>query len=416
MQNIESSKKVFEFDVEKIRKDFPILQREVNNKKLVYFDNAATVQKPQVVIDAISNYYKLYNSNVHRGVHTLSQEASHHYEQARIKAAAFIGAKSAQEIIFTKGTTDGINLVAQSFVKPRLQKGNEIVLTMMEHHSNIIPWQMIVQEKEAVLKIAPISESGELLMEEFEKLISKQTKFIAVTHVSNTMGTINNVSKIIEIAKQHNILVLIDGAQSAPHMQVDVATMDCDFYVFSGHKVYGPTGIGVLYAKEEHINSMQPYQGGGGIISTVTFDKTTYVQGPLKFEAGTPNIEGAIGLAAAFDYCNKIGMESIFEHETMLLKYANSQFKNFPQVKIIGTTEHKAGVISFALENIHPFDIGTLLDKFGIAVRTGHHCTQPLMNFFNIPGTTRMSFGIYNTTQEIDYFFQALEKVLRMLS
>jgi cysteine desulfurase/selenocysteine lyase len=416
MQNIESSKKVFEFDVEKIRKDFPILQREVNNKKLVYFDNAATVQKPQVVIDAICNYYKLYNSNVHRGVHTLSQEASHHYEQARIKAAEFVGAKSAQEIIFTKGTTDGINLVAQSFVKPRLQKDNEIVLTMMEHHSNIIPWQMIVQEKEAILKIAPISESGELLMEEFEKLISKQTKFIAVTHVSNTMGTINNVSKIIEIAKQHNISVLIDGAQSAPHMQVDVATMDCDFYVFSGHKVYGPTGIGVLYAKEEHINSMQPYQGGGGIISTVTFDKTTYVQGPLKFEAGTPNIEGAIGLAAAFDYCNKIGMESIFEHETMLLKYANSQFKNFPQVKIIGTTEHKAGVISFALENIHPFDIGTLLDKFGIAVRTGHHCTQPLMNFFNIPGTTRMSFGIYNTTQEIDYFFQALEKVLRMLS
>ncbi|MEI6524231.1 MAG: SufS family cysteine desulfurase [Bacteroidota bacterium] len=416
MQNIESSKKVFEFDVEKIRKDFPILQREVNNKKLVYFDNAATVQKPQVVIDAICNYYKLYNSNVHRGVHTLSQEASHHYEQARIKAAAFIGAKSAQEIIFTKGTTDGINLVAQSFVKPRLQKGNEIVLTMMEHHSNIIPWQMIAEENEAVLKIAPISESGELLLEEFEKLISKQTKFIAVTHVSNTMGTINNVSKIIEIAKKHNISVLIDGAQSAPHMQVNVATMDCDFYVFSGHKVYGPTGIGVLYAKEEHINSMQPYQGGGGIISTVTFDKTTYVQGPLKFEAGTPNIEGAIGLAAAFDYCNKIGMESIFEHETMLLKYANSQFKNFPQVKIIGTTEHKAGVISFALENIHPFDIGTLLDKFGIAVRTGHHCTQPLMNFFNIPGTTRMSFGIYNTTQEIDYFFQALEKVLRMLS
>jgi len=416
MQNIESSKMVFEFDVEKIRKDFPILEREVNNKKLVYFDNAATVQKPQMVIDAISNYYKLYNSNVHRGVHTLSQEASYHYEQARIKAADFIGAKSAQEIIFTKGTTDGINLVAQSFVKPRLQKGNEIVLTMMEHHSNIIPWQMIAEEKEAVLKIAPISESGELLLEEFEKRISKQTKFIAVTHVSNTMGTTNNVSKIIEIAKQHNIPVLIDGAQSAPHMQVDVASMDCDFYVFSGHKVYGPTGIGVLYAKEEHINSMQPYQGGGGIISTVTFDKTTYVQGPLKFEAGTPNIEGAIGLAAAFDYCNKIGMETIFEHETMLFKYANSLFKNFPQVKIIGTSEHKAAVISFALDNIHPFDIGTLLDKYGIAVRTGHHCTQPLMNFFNVPGTTRMSFGIYNTTQEIDYFFQALEKVLRMLS
>ncbi|MFN5794160.1 MAG: aminotransferase class V-fold PLP-dependent enzyme [Bacteroidota bacterium] len=416
MQNIESSKKVFEFDVEKIRNDFPILEREVNNKKLVYFDNAATVQKPQAVIDAISNYYKLYNSNVHRGVHTLSQEASHHYEQARIKAAAFIGAKSAQEIIFTKGTTDGINLVAQSFVKPRLQKGNEIVLTMMEHHSNIIPWQMIAEEKEAVLKIAPISESGELVMDEFEKLISKQTKIIALTHVSNTMGTINNVSKIIEIAKQNSIPVLIDGAQSAPHMQVDVAGMDCDFYVFSGHKVYGPTGIGVLYAKEEHINSMPPYQGGGGIISTVTFDKTTYVQGPLKFEAGTPNIEGAIGLAAAFDYCNNVGMETIFEHETMLLKYANSQFKNFPQVKIIGTSEHKAGVISFALENIHPFDIGTLLDKFGIAVRTGHHCTQPLMNFFNVAGTTRMSFGIYNTTQEIDYFFGALEKVLRMLS
>lgn len=416
MQNIESSKKVFEFDVEKIRNDFPILEREINNKKLVYLDNAATVQKPQAVIDAISNYYKLYNSNVHRGVHTLSQEASHHYEQARIKAAAFIGAKSAQEIIFTKGTTDGINLVAQSFVKPRLQKGNEIVLTMMEHHSNIIPWQMIAQEKEAVLKIAPISESGELVMDEFEKLISKQTKIIALTHVSNTMGTINNVSKIIEIAKQNSIPVLIDGAQSAPHMQVDVAGMDCDFYVFSGHKVYGPTGIGVLYAKEEHINSMPPYQGGGGIISTVTFNKTTYVQGPLKFEAGTPNIEGAIGLAAAFDYCNNVGMETIFEHETMLLKYANSQFKNFPQVKIIGTSEHKAGVISFALENIHPFDIGTLLDKFGIAVRTGHHCTQPLMNFFNVAGTTRMSFGIYNTTQEIDYFFGALEKVLRMLS
>jgi len=416
MQNSEKENVITYFEVEKIRKDFPILEREVNKKKLIYFDNAATVQKPQVVIDAIANYYKQYNSNVHRGVHTLSQEASQHYEQSRIKAAEFIGAKSSQEIIFTKGTTDGINLVAQSFVKPLLQKGNEIVLTMMEHHSNIIPWQMIAEEKGAILKIVPISESGELLMDEFEKIISEKTKFIAITHVSNTMGTINDVAKIIEIAKQNSIPILIDGAQSAPHMQVDVSKMDCDFFVFSGHKVYAPTGIGVLFAKEEHIHAMQPYQGGGGIISTVTFEKTTYIQGPLKFEAGTPNIEGAIGLSTAFDYCNNIGMQTIFEHETMLLNYANALFKNFPQVKIIGTSEHKAGVISFAVNGIHPFDIGTLLDKYGIAVRTGHHCTQPLMNFFNIPGTTRMSFGIYNTKQEIDYFFEALEKVLRMLS
>jgi cysteine desulfurase / selenocysteine lyase len=416
MQKLKSEDVLSNFDVDTIRKDFPILNRKVNNKQLVYFDNAATVQKPKVVIDAIENYYEHYNSNVHRGVHTLSQEASQHYENARIKAADFIGANSPQEIIFTKGTTDGINLVAQSFVKPLLQKDNDIVLTMMEHHSNIIPWQMIAEEKGASLKIAPISEAGELILDEFEKLISKNTKFIAITHVSNTMGTINEIEKIIELAKINGIPILIDGAQSAPHMKVNVSNLNCDFFVFSGHKVYGPTGIGILYAKEEHINSMQPYQGGGGIISTVTFEKTTYVNGPLKFEAGTPNIEGAIALATAFHYCQGIGMQTIFEHETMLLEYANSLFVNFPQIKIIGNSEHKAGVISFVADNIHPFDIGTLLDKYGIAVRTGHHCTQPLMNFYNIPGTTRMSFGIYNTKQEIDYFFEALEKVLRMLA
>jgi cysteine desulfurase/selenocysteine lyase len=404
------------FDVEKIRNNFPILNREVNNKKLIYFDNAATVQKPTAVVDAIINYYNKHNSNVHRGVHTLSQEASQLYEQARIKAAEFLGAKSAQEIIFTKGTTDGINLVAQSFVKPSLQNGDEIILTMMEHHSNIIPWQMIAEEKGAVLKIVPVIENGELLIDSFEKFITNKTKFIAVTHVSNTMGTINDVSKLIEIAKQHKIPILIDGAQSAPHMSVNVSDLDCDFFVFSGHKVYGPTGIGVLYVKESHIQSMQPYQGGGGIISTVTFEKTVYVEGPLKFEAGTPNIEGAIGLAAAFDYCNTIGMETIFEHETMLLNYATTKFKSFPLIKIIGESSHKAGVISFSLNNIHPFDIGTLLDKYGIAVRTGHHCTQPLMNFFNIPGTTRMSFAIYNTKEEVDSFFEALDKVLGMLA
>jgi cysteine desulfurase/selenocysteine lyase len=275
---------------------------------------------------------------------------------------------------------------------------------------------MIAEEKGAVLKIVPVTENGELLIDSFEKFITNKTKFIAVTHVSNTMGTINDVSKLIEIAKQHKIPILIDGAQSAPHMSVDVSDLDCDFFVFSGHKVYGPTGIGVLYAKESHIQSMKPYQGGGGIISTVTFEKTVFVDGPLKFEAGTPNIEGAIGLAAAFDYCSTIGMETIFEHETMLLNYATTKFKSFPFIKIIGESSHKAGVISFSLDNIHPFDIGTLLDKYGIAVRTGHHCTQPLMNFFNIPGTTRMSFAIYNTKEEVDSFFEALDKVLGMLA
>ncbi|MDQ3109841.1 MAG: cysteine desulfurase [Bacteroidota bacterium] len=404
------------YDVQKYRADFPILSEKVNGKPLVYFDNGATTQKPQAVIDSILDYYSRYNANIHRGVHHLSQVASKAYEDARATVQKHIGADSANEIIFTRGTTESINLVAWSFLRNRLTPGDEVLVTEMEHHSNILPWQMICEEKGAVLRVVPINENGELEIAQLQKLLSPKTKFFAFTHVSNTMGTINPAKEIIALAHAANIPVLVDGAQAIPHMPVNVKDLDCDFYCFSAHKVYGPTGIGALYIKEEILNEMPPYQGGGGTIKTVSFEKTVYVDGPLKFEAGTPNIEGAIALGKALDYVNAIGMENIFAHEHELLVYATEKLVAIPGLRIIGNGKNKAGVISFSFANIHPFDIGTILDQQGIAVRTGHHCTQPLMECYKIPGTVRASFALYNTKEEIDLFITALQKALKMLS
>ncbi|MHB8258750.1 MAG: aminotransferase class V-fold PLP-dependent enzyme [Bacteroidia bacterium] len=404
------------FNTQVIREDFPILKTQVNGKPLVYFDNGATTQKPQCIIDTITKYYREENSNIHRGIHTLSQQATLLYEIARQIVRKHINAASANEIVFTRGTTESINLVAHCFGKLVINKGDEIILSAMEHHSNILPWQILCKEKAAVLKVIPLNENGELILSEYEKLLSSKTKLIAVTHVSNTLGIINDVKEIITIAKQKNVPVLIDGAQAIPHMAVDVQDLDCDFYCFSGHKVYAPTGIGVLYAKEKWIESFEPYQVGGGTIKTVSFEKTEYADGPLKFEAGTPNIEGAIGLATALDYINEIGLSTISAHENELMKYATQKLHQLSGVKIYGDVTNKAAVISFNVKNIHPSDIGTLLDKQGIAVRTGHHCTQPLMQFFTIQGTVRVSFSFYNTKEEIDVFISALEKAIKMLS
>jgi cysteine desulfurase/selenocysteine lyase len=398
-----------------IRAQFPILRREVNKKLLVYLDNAATVQKPISVIESITQYYSNTNANVHRGVHTLSQEASAAYELARKKVQQFLNAHSEQEIIFTKGTTDGINLVASSYGEKFLNDGDEIIVSMMEHHSNIIPWQILAEKKNLKLRVAPIFENGELDTQALYALFNIKTKLIAITHVSNTLGTINPVKEIIKKAHAQNIVVMVDGAQAVPHKQVDVQDLDADFYVFGGHKIYAPTGIGVLYAKKKHIDTMPPYQGGGGIIKTVSFEKTVYVDGALKFEAGTPNIEGAIALGVALDFVTNIGIENIFKHEVDLLDYATSKIKDIEGLRIIGTSNHKAGVLSFSVDKMHPFDIGTLLDKMGIAVRTGHHCTQPLMQFYGIQGTVRASFAIYNTFEEVDYFVESLDKCLTML-
>lgn len=403
------------FDVEKVRKDFPILSQRVNGKPLVYFDNGATAQKPKAVIDAIVKYYSEENSNIHRGVHTLSQKATEHYENARITVQKHLNAASDQEIIFTRGTTESVNLVAHSFGS-WVKQGDEVIVSATEHHSNILPWQILCEEKKASLKIIPVNENGELMLAEFEKLLSDKTRVIAVTHVSNTTGVIEDVKKIISLAHRKNIPVLVDGAQAVPHMRVDMQELDCDFYCFSGHKVYAPTGIGVVYVKKNWLDKMPPYQVGGGTIKTVTFERTEYVEGPLKFEAGTPNIEGAIGLAAALDYINHIGLENIAAYEHELLQYATRKLKQIEGLKIYGDIENKAAVISFNVKDIHPFDIGTLLDKQGVAVRTGHHCTQPLMQFFCIPGTIRASFAFYNTKEEIDIFVAALEKAVRMLS
>ncbi|MCX6310175.1 MAG: cysteine desulfurase [Bacteroidetes bacterium] len=404
------------YDIKKYRSDFPILSREVYGKPLVYFDNGATTQKPKSVIDSISDYYSRYNSNIHRGVHHLSQKASFAYENARATVQKHINANSANEIIFTRGTTESINLVAYSFLRNRLTPGDEILITEMEHHSNILPWQSLCEEKGAVLRIVPVNDNGELEIASLQKLLSPKTKFFAFTHVSNTLGTINQAKEIIELAHAANITVLVDGAQAIPHMQVDVQDLNCDFYCFSAHKIYGPTGIGALYVKEDILNDMIPYQTGGGTIKTVSFEKTVYVDGPLKFEAGTPNIEGAIGFAKALDYVNEIGMENIAMHEHKLLVYATEKMKAIPAMRIIGTAKEKAGVISFVVGKIHPFDLGTILDQQGIAVRTGHHCTQPLMERFGVPGTVRVSFGLYNTKEEVDLFIMALEKALKMLS
>ena len=402
-------------DINKIREDFPILKREVNGKPLVYFDNGATSQKPQVVIDAITNYYTNENSNIHRGIHTLSQEATNAYEEARKKVQQFVNAKYSHEIIFTKGTTDSINLVASSFGKKYLKKGDEIIVSTMEHHSNIVPWQMICEEKGAILKVIPINDKGELLLDEFKKLLSNKTKLVAITHVSNTLGTINPIKEIITKAHSFNIPVLIDGAQAVPHTKVNVQELDCDFYAFSGHKMFGPTGVGILYGKEAILNNLPPYQGGGDMIKTVTFEKTTYNELPHKFEAGTPNIVGGIGLGVAIDYMNSIGISTIEAYEHELLAYATKQIKQIEGVRIIGEAKNKASVLSFLVDGTHPSDIGMIIDKLGVAIRTGHHCTEPLMNRLNVPGTARASFAFYNTFEEIDIFIAALNRAVTML-
>jgi cysteine desulfurase/selenocysteine lyase len=402
-------------DIEKIRADFPILLRKVNGKPLIYFDNGATAQKPLLVIEVIDNYYKNQNANIHRGVHTLSQEITAEYEKARSTIQKHLNAKHSHEIIFTKGTTDGINLVASSFGKKFISKGDEIIISTMEHHSNILPWQMLCEDKGAILKVIPINDSGELMMEEYKKLLNEKTKIVAVTHVSNTLGTINPVKEIIEIAHTKNIPVLIDGAQAVPHSAVDVQDLDADFYAFSGHKLFGPTGVGILYGKEKWLNAMPPYQVGGGTIKTVTFEKTEYADLPLKFEAGTPHIEGGIGLAAAIDYINEIGLAQITAYEHELLLYATEALQKIKDVKIIGTAKNKASVISFVVDGIHPFDIGTILDQLGIAIRTGHHCTQPLMEYYKIKGTVRASFAFYNTFKEIDEFIKGVGRAIKML-
>lgn len=401
-------------NIELIRKKFPILSQKVNGKPLVYFDNGATTQKPQEVIQAITDYYTTTNSNIHRGVHTLSQLATEKYDASRKFISDYINAKEANEVIFTKGTTDSINLVANYFLEI-LSEGDEILISEMEHHSNILPWQVISQKKKANLKVIPVLDNGELDLNAFSKLLNTKTKLLAVTHVSNTLGTINPVKEMIAEAHKHNIPVLIDGAQSIPHMKVDVQDLDADFYVFSGHKVYAPTGIGICYAEKEWWNRISPYQTGGGTIKTVSFEKTEYAEAPHKFEAGTPNIEGGIVLGEALKFVSEIGIEIIHKYENELLIYATSLLKEIEGVKIMGEAKNKAGVISFNVEGIHPFDIGTILDKQGVAVRTGHHCTQPLMKRFGVPGTIRVSFAIYNTKEEIDIFITALKKAINML-
>lgn len=402
-------------DLQKIRADFPILNQKVNGQPLVYFDNGATSQKPQVVLDAITQYYSEINANIHRGVHTLSQLATDAYEASRAKIQRHLNAKNPYEIIFTAGTTHGINAVANGFAA-LLQSGDEILVSAMEHHSNIVPWQMLCERTGAVLKVIPMNEKGELILSEYEALLSAKTKIVTVNHISNALGTINPVEYIIQKAHAVGAAVLIDGAQATPHLKPDVQALDCDFYVFSGHKVCGPTGIGILYGKEEWLHRLPPYQGGGEMIATVRFEKTTYADLPHKFEAGTPNIAGGIVLGTAIDYLNEIGFEAIAAYEQELLEYATQKLEQIEGLRIIGTAANKTSVISFNVGNIHPYDIGTIIDKLGIAVRTGHHCAQPVMDFYGIPGTVRASFAFYNTKEEIDIFVEALQKAIMMLS
>jgi len=401
--------------INKLREDFPLLHQQVNGKDLVYFDNGATAQKPQVVIDTISSYYTELNANIHRGVHTLSQDATSKYEEARKKVQVYINAELEEEIIFTKGTTDGINLVANGFSRGVLKKGDEVIISAMEHHSNIVPWQMACEQTGAVLKVIPISDEGELLMEEYKGLLNAKTKLIAITHVSNTLGSINPVKEIIALAHKNGTPVLIDGAQSVPHMKVDVRDLNADFYTFSAHKMYGPTGVGILFGKKEWLEKLPPYQGGGDMIKTVTFEKTTYNDLPHKFEAGTPNIAGGIAMGAVIDYLDKIDWVAIAKHEDELLNYGTSQIKEIEGIRIVGQAKHKAGVISFVHDTFHHYDIGTLLDQMGIAIRTGHHCTEPLMHRMKVSGTARASFAFYNTIEEVDFFIKSLKRALRML-
>ena len=403
------------FDVQKVRADFPILSQKVNGKPLVYFDNGATSQKPQVVIDAISKYYSEINANIHRGVHTLSQLATDAYEVSRNTIQNHLNAKHNHEIIFTSGTTFGINLVANGFAS-LLKTGDEVMVSALEHHSNIVPWQFLCEKTGAKLVVIPMNEKGELVISEFDNLLSEKTKIVTVNHISNALGTVNPIEYIIKKAHGVGAAVLIDGAQATPHLRPDVQALDCDFYVFSGHKICGPTGVGILYGKEEWLRKLPPYQGGGEMIAEVSFEKTTYADLPHKFEAGTPNISGGIVLGTAIDYMNSIGFENIAAYENELLEYGTKRLQEIEGLKIYGTSENKTSVISFNIEGIHPYDIGTIVDKLGIAVRTGHHCAQPIMNFFNIPGTIRASFAFYNTKEEIDIFVEAVKKAQMMLS
>ena len=402
------------FNVLEIREEFPALRQQVYGKNLIYFDNGATSQKPQMVLDAINHFYSKENANIHRGVHYLSQRATTEYEAARTRIQKRLNAKSSNEIIFTKGTTDGINLVASSFGN-MLQQGDEIIISAMEHHSNIVPWQMLCERKGLVLRVIPINIKGEILQDEYDKLLSKKTKLVAITHISNTLGTVNPIKEMIAKAHSVGAKFLVDGAQSIQHLLIDVRDLNCDFFVFSSHKVFGPTGIGVLYGKEDLLDQMPPYQGGGDMIAKVTFERTTYNELPYKFEAGTPHIAGGICLGKAFEYLESIDFKAAEAHERALAEYASHVLETFEGLTIIGDAKKKTSVVSFSVKDLHPFDLGTLLDKQGIAVRTGHHCTQPLMDFYKIPGTVRASFAFYNTMQEIDQFVIALERSLNML-
>jgi cysteine desulfurase / selenocysteine lyase len=404
------------FDVYRVREDFPILKRKVHGKPLVYLDNAATSQKPQAVIDAIVRYYTQGNANIHRGVHTLSQEATESYERARATVQRFLNAKQPSEIVFVRGATEGINLVVQTWGRQNIGAGDEIVISAMEHHSNIVPWQMFCEQRGTKLRVAPVNDEGELILGEFERLLGPKTRLVALAHVSNALGTVNPVREIAEIAHRWNARVLLDGAQAVPHMPVDVRAIDCDFYAFSGHKIYGPTGIGILYGKTELLESMPPYQGGGDMISSVTFEKTTYNRVPHKFEAGTPDIAGAIGLGAALDYVSSIGMDRIVAHEHELLAYGTERLLAVPGLRLIGTAKNKEGVLSFVMEGIHPHDVGTILDQEGIAIRTGHHCAQPVMQRFGVPATARASLALYNTREDIDALVSGLGKVREVMA
>lgn len=411
MKNLKKNQPSPDLDIKKIREDFPILRKNVNGKQLVYFDNAATSQNPIQVTDRLSRYYNEENSNIHRGVHTLSNIATGEYEKSRNRIRQYINAADSREIIFTRGTTEGINLVAHSYLFDKLEENDEIIITAMEHHSNIVPWQILCERKKAKLRILPMNEKGELHSDELEEMINERTKFISITHMSNALGTINPVKDLVKTAHKYGIKVLVDGAQSIPHKKIDVRDIDCDFFVFSGHKVYAPTGIGVLYGKEEVLEEMVPYQSGGDMIRTVTFEKTLYNDLPYKFEAGTPNISGVIGLGEAIRYIDSLGILNIEKYETELYSYAVSEMKKFSEIRFIGEAEERSAVISFDIEGIHPHDIGTILDQEGVAIRTGHHCAQPVMDFFNVPATARASFACYNTREEVDIFINAIKKI-----
>lgn len=401
-------------DVGRIRADFPILNRMVNGKPLVYLDNAATSQKPSVVVESLRRYYLEENSNIHRGVHYLSQKATEEYEGAREKIRSFINASHSHEILFVRGTTEGINLVAHSFVGERIKPGDEILITGMEHHSNIVPWQIICEKTGAHLRVVPINDKGEVIMEEYEKMLTPKVQFVSIVHISNSLGTVNPVKEMTEMAHARNIPVLIDGAQTVSHKKVDVRDLDCDFFVFSGHKMFGPTGIGILYGKSEYLEKMPPYQGGGDMIKSVTFEKTVYNDLPYKFEAGTPNIAGVVALGSAVDYINAVGLESVYTYEQDLLAYATEAVLGVDGLRIIGTADEKSAVISFILEGVHPHDIGTIIDTEGVAIRTGHHCTQPVMKRFGIPATARASFAMYNTKAEVDALIHSIEKARKV--